>query len=254
MTNRNDILNELKELGSNLSVTPFENIYTVPAGYFEGFASQMLARVKAIDAIDARDELNYLSPFLKNLSKENPYKAPIGYFDGLEERMMNVVRGSSDYQTTDEELESLSPLLQGLKKENPYTVPQGYFENLSVPVIAQTETRVVSITSRKWYRYAAAAVVIGMIAIVGIKMINTERIGGPIGNSHAWVEKNVKKVSTDKINEFIELASKEKNESVAINKSDDMKDLIKDIPENEIQNFLNETQVLNDETDEILMN
>jgi len=257
MTNRNDILNELKELGSNLSVTPFENIYTVPTGYFEGFASQMLARVKAMDSVDAKDELSHLSPFLSSVSKATPFTTPVGYFDGLEERMLNAVRVSTDYQTTDEELESLSPLLQGLKKENPYTVPQGYFENLSAPVVQQTETKVVSMASRKWLRYVAAAIMIGVIAIVGVKLISQEKID-PNKNSHAWVEKNVKKVSSDKIEEFIKLTEKEKSLEEAVasaDKTDDIKEFLKDVPENEIQDLLKDIELLDDSgADDILLN
>jgi hypothetical protein len=257
MTNRNDILNELKELGSNLSVTPFENVYTVPNGYFEGFASQMLARVKAMDAVHGKDELNHLSPFLNSVSKTVPFTAPAGYFDGLEERMMNAVRASSDYQTTDEELESLSPLLKGLKKENPYKVPQGYFENLTAPVAQHAETRVVSMISRKWFRYAAAAIMIGVIAIVGVKLISQEKID-PNKNSHAWVEKNVKKVSSDKIEEFIKLTEKEKSMAEAVasaDKTNDIKEFLKDVPENEIQDLLKDVEQLDDSgADDILLN
>ncbi len=271
MTNRNDILNELKELGSNLSVAPFENIYTVPAGYFEGFASQVFARIKALEATDAKDELNILSPYLNNFSKEIPFKTPAGYFDGLEERMMNAVLASSDYlhkespkesfltfgQTTDEELESLSPLLQGLKKENPYTVPKGYFENLSVPVVEETKTKVVSMGNRKWLRYAVAAMMIGLIALVGIRIIIQGKID-PNKNSHAWVEKNVKKVSSDKLDEFIKLTENEKSIEVALvasDKIDDIKEFLKDVPENEIRDLLKDTELLDDsDTDDMLLN
>ena len=252
MTNRNDILNELKELGSKLPGAPFENIYTVPGGYFEGFASQMLARIKATKAADANEELSHLSPYLKRLSKEEPYKVPQGYFEGLEEKIMNVVRASSVYQTIDEELESLSPLLNSLKDANPFSVPQGYFENFSVPVAK--ETKIVSITNRKWFRMAAAAVVIGVVTILGITVFNN-RID-PNKDSHAWIEKSMKKVSTDKIDEFIKLAESEKpyEATAAIgSKAEDVKELIKDIPENEIQNFLNDTEPLTNE-DATLMN
>lgn len=253
MTIRNEILNELKELGSKLPVAPLENIYTVPGGYFEGFASQVMARIKAMEAADANKELSYLSLHLKSLSKESPYKVPKEYFEGLEEKMMNAVRESSDYQTTDEELESLSPLLSGLKKINPYSVPQDYFENFSVPVVEKTKTKVVSLTSRKWFRLAAAAVVIGFAAITGVLLLNQNK--APINKDpHAWVEKNMKKVSTENIDEFIKLAESEKifDGTVASNNSnnnkpDDVKELVKDISENEIQNFLKETEVLTGE-------
>ena len=252
MTKRSDILNELKELGSKLPVTPLENIYTVPGGYFEGFASQVLARIKAIEAADANEELSHLSPYLKSLPKQYPYKAPEGYFEGLEERMMNAVRSSADYQTIDEELESLSPLLSSLKDVNPYSVPQEYFENLSAPVVK--ESKVISITSRKWFRMAAAAVVIGVVTILGITVFNTGI--DPKKNSHAWIEKSMKKVSTDKIEEFIKLAETEKpyEATASVNgKADDVKELIKDIPENEIQDFLKDTEPLTDD-ESILMN
>ena len=238
MTNRNDILNELKELGSNLSVTPFENIYTVPTGYFEGFASQMLARVKAMDAADAKDELSHLSPFLSSVSKTTPFTTPAGYFDGLEERMMNAVRASADYQTTDEELESLSPLLQGLKKENPYTVPQGYFENLSAPVVQQTETKVVSMTSRKWFRYAVAAIMIGVIAIVGVSVIKNNT-GDPIAKIEKKATKEINKSSTEELNDFIQNSS---TDVAVIEKKPDteLSDLLKDIPDEELNQFVEE--------------
>jgi hypothetical protein len=255
MTNRNDILNELKELGSNLTVNPLENIYSVPQGYFEGFASQVLARIKAIEAADAKEELGHLSPYLSGLSNKNPYKVPAGYFEGLEERLKSIVHVTSEFTNGDEELKTLSPLLQELKKENPYTVPEGYFENLSAPVVK--ETKVVSITSRKWFKMAAAAVVIGIVAITGVLVLNQNKVNID-KDPHAWVEKSMKKVSTEKIDEFIKLAEKETNfdgtVAITTNKPDDIKELVKDIPENELQDFLNDTEALTDESEETLLN
>ena len=103
----------------------------VPDGYFEGLSELMLNRIKAMNAANAKDELNYLSPVLNNISKEMPYSVPVGYFNNLEEKLMHGVRESEDYLSAKEELESISPLLSGLKKEMPYSVPQQYFENLS---------------------------------------------------------------------------------------------------------------------------
>ena len=250
MTNSNDILNELKELGSNLTVNPLENIYSVPKGYFEGFASQVLARIKALEAADAKEELSHLSPYLSGLQKINPYKVPAGYFEGLEERLESVVHVTTEFKNADDELEGLSPLLKGLRKENPFSVPQGYFENLSAPVVK--ETKVVSITSRRWFRMAAAAVVIGIVALTGILLIGKDKID-PNKNSHEWVAKNLKKVSTEKIDEFVKLTENEKamQESIVSigNKSDDIKELIKDIPESEIQDFLKDTEALTEESE-----
>jgi hypothetical protein len=255
MTNSNDILNELKELGSKLTVTPLENIYSVPKGYFEGFASQVLARIKALEAADTKEELNYLSPYLSSLSKTNPYLVPEGYFETLEKRLESVVHVTAEFKNADQELEALSPLLKRLKKDNPYSVPQGYFENLSVPVI--TETKIVSIAGPRWYKMAAAAVVIGIIAITGIAVLKQ---GKPSidKDPHAWVQKSMKKISTEKLDEFIKLAETDKVSEEAVasigTKTEEVKELIKDIPENEIQDFLNDTEALTSETEEISLN
>ena len=134
---------------------------------------------------------------------------PEGYFDTLEKKLGQTITGDKD-QTATEELESISPLLSGLKKKTTYTVPAGYFENLQ-PAIAKEnpirETKVISITSRKWFRYAAAALVIGFVATIGVLLLNKSNGIDPTDKSFAWVQKNMKKVSTDDINEFVELAN-----------------------------------------------
>ena len=80
---------------------------------------------------------------------------------------MQRISEHEDYQTSEEEIESLSPLLNSLKNKNPYSVPAGYFEMLETGA-DKKETKVISITRRKWYRLAVAAVVIGVVAIGGL--------------------------------------------------------------------------------------
>ena len=262
MKQKDYILQELKELKSLLAGLALQNIYTVPDGYFEGLAAQVLNRIKALEAIDAAEELKYLSPLLSNTTKQIPYNIPPGYFEGLEEKLMQSVRESNDYQTVAEELDTLSPLLSGLKKQIPYSVPQGYFESLTQQVNTKTdnpESRIISITSRKWFRLAAAAVITGVIAMAGFIFIKKDSVD-PGKNSYGWVKKNTKKVSTEKLEEFVELTEADRVVASSDNKVQNVKDLIKDVPENEIQSLINDTQLLDDlssETnadEEILMN
>lgn len=305
MTQNDNILKELTELGSSLAKVTPQNIYTVPAGYFEGLADVMLNRIKALEANDTSDALSYLSPVLNtfskqmpynvpsgyfegladmilnrvktlnlnnasgefeyvspvlnNVSKQMPYSVPSGYFEGLENKLMQVIRESSDYQTPKEELESISPLLSGLKKQIPYSVPNGYFDNLHQEAkVNKSAAKIVSIGSRKWFRYAAAAVVTGIIAVSSFIYFNRNSVD-PNKNPDGWVAKNMKKVSADKIDEFIKLADDETSlkESVASSNTDrldEVKELVKDIPEKEIQDFLNETEVLNESDNDIFLN
>jgi hypothetical protein len=251
MTNRNIILNELKDLESFLGNYNPQNIYTVPNGYFEGLPTQILNRIKALEATNAKDELKYLSPLLSNVSKEMPYAVPAGFFQSLSEDVLKKISEHEDYQTSEEEIGSLSPLLSSLKNKNPYSIPAGYFERLETGA-EKKETKVISITRRRWYRLAVAAVVIGIVAISGLAIFRSKQVD-PNKNPQAWIEKNVdKKVSKDKIDEFVKLAE-DGSTNVAYEKDDvkhaEIKELMKDVPEKEIEAFLNDAVALESNTD-----
>ena len=267
MTNRNIILNELADLGSDLKDHTPQNIYAVPAGYFEGLADQILNRINALEATNAKEELNYLSPLLSNLSKEMPYTVPAGFFQDLSEDLLKKISEHEDHQASEEEIRSLSPLLGSLKNKNPYSVPSGYFETLETKIVRQRadspkesfvtfgekkETKVISITRRSWYRLAVAAVVIGIVVIGGLLFIRPGQVN-PVDDPHAWIEKNVKKVNKDKIDEFVSLANGDSNEKVdnesEAAKKAEIKELMKDVPEKEIEEFLNDAIALESNSD-----
>ncbi len=254
MRHRNIILNELTDLGSSLINHGAQNIYTVPTGYFEGLAEQIMSRIKALESSNAKEELAYLSPLLSKVSKEIPYEVPADYFQNLSIDILQA-KGATNHQSSKEEIETLSPLLSSLKDKNPYSVPADYFKSLETRV-GKKETKVVSISSYRWYRVAVAAVVVGVIAIGGLLFI---RPGQPDINKNpeAWISKNVnKKVSTEKIDEFVKLA-----EGGAMNTTGEIdadkqtvKELVKDVSEKEIQDFLNDAVALesNDETSTLM--
>src|SRR6187549_2924508 len=175
MTNRNTILNELADLGSVLANHDPQSIYAVPVDYFEGLADQILDRIKALEANDAKEELSYLSPFLSNVSKEMPYSVPAGFFQDLSEDVLKKISEHEDRQTSKEEIETLSPLLSSLKNKNPYSIPAGYFGNLETG-FDKKQTKVISITKRRWYRLAVAAVIIGVVAIGGLLLIKSDQV------------------------------------------------------------------------------
>ncbi len=301
MAQNNNILQELRELESSLVNMAVQNAYSVPEGYFEGLAAQVLNRIKAMEATTAMEELHLLSPAVSALPKQIPYSAPVGYFEalaensmqlireiglsaaeetaglspllngldkqmpytvpqgyfnGIEERMLKAVTGAE--QTAKEELESISPLLSGLKKDMPFNVPQGYFENMAAGKPEEKQTaKVITLSSKKWFKYAAAAILVGVIATTSILLIKKDTID-PDKNSFAWIEKNTKKVSTDEIENFVKLTDEtlgQKEVLVNADKLVEVKDLIKDIPEKDIQDFLDDLpyEENNSATDEDIM-
>ena len=246
-------MNELADLESVLANHDPQNTYAVPVGYFEGLADQILNRIKALEASNAKDELSYLSPFLSNISKEMPYSVPAGFFQDLSEDVLKKISEHKDHLTSKEEIESLSPLIRSLKNKNPYSIPAGYFEKLETGA-EKKETKVISITKRRWYRLAVAAVVIGIVAISGLAIFKSKQVD-PNKNPQAWIEKNVdKKVSKNNLDEFVKLAEGE-SINVTSEKDDvklaEIKELMKDVPEKEIEDFLNDAIALesNGDTD-----
>jgi hypothetical protein len=256
MAQQDNILKELQELNSGLSIIGRQNVFAAPAGYFDNFAGIIINRIKALEAVNGTEELALLSPLLSQVSKRNPYTVPAGYFDGLEKKLEDIIL--TEGQNAAEELESLSPLLSSLKNKSTYSIPEGYFEKLPAVkenIVTETNTKVVSITNRKWFRYAAAAMVIGIVATIGFILLNKEKNIDPSEKSFAWIQKNMKKVSTDDINEFVELASAGSADMVKVETKEEISNLLKDVSDKEIQDFLNDTQSAESETeDELILN
>jgi hypothetical protein len=148
--------------------------FNVPEGYFEGFAQQVLDQIKAggtgriksgesngsAHSFDGsapsagREEEDMIPAILLKAGKGMPYSVPEGYF------------------------ETLSPILAVAKDKNPYLVPAGYFDGLADEI--KDELRKTAAGHRhskakvigfgkpvRWMKYAAAAVVAGLIVTVG---------------------------------------------------------------------------------------
>lgn len=233
-------MQELKELESSLATASPLNVYVAPAGYFDGLAGEILNRIQAMEAADSLEEMKILSGAISNMPVVNPYSVPAGYFEKLPENLLKLVSNTAGEQTTQQELEALSPLLNSLRKEAPYKVPAGYFDQLNAPATRKEETKVISLVNRKWFRYAAAALVIAFVASIGFLFLNKKENIDPSEKSFAWVEKSMKKVSTDEINQFVEMTDDMAPVVASTSEKDVIKELVKNIPAEEIQDFLND--------------
>lgn len=245
MTKSANILQELGELKSWLATQETVNPYTVPAGYFEGLAEQVLRRIRAEEAGTAAEELAHLSPFLAGASKKMPYTVPAGYFETLEESLLFAVK--DDQQTAGDELAEISPLLGGLNKSNPYSLPEGYFENLSSDINRHTTepvkmAKVVSITHRRWFRMAAAAVFAGLLVTAGFVYNSIQEKKNSFAYFEKKLSKEIQKTPDAELTEMAELL--DDGQSLASNTTDPKEaaaDLLKDIPASELKDFLDET-------------
>jgi hypothetical protein len=235
---RKDIIQELNELGSSLAGTPFQNVYSVPNGYFEAFASSVFSRLNAENQ----------TSFLTEIPKSNPYTVPAGYFDGFAESLLHAVRHRPDHLNAQEELESLSPLLSSLKKEPVFSVPQDYFENFTVETNHRQPAKVVAMFSRKMMRYAASFAAVMVVAIAMLLYFN-RRTG--VDKIMANVEKDVKKIDDvqqlDNLAEFLDAGLNEKEvASNTVPKDKEVENLLKDVPLDELQEFSEESKDIQD--------
>jgi hypothetical protein len=182
------------------------NPYSVPAGYFDQLAGNILARVKASDeALTPQEELSMLSPLLSKLDKKLPFQAPAGYFSDLSD---NVVSGVQAIDFVNEELENLSPLMAGLKDKQVYETPAGYFETLPGQVMDRVKkmsepAKVVSIGFGRKLMRYAVAA-----AVIGVVAIGAWWfVGGKSGagpSNEIVASKEVDKLSTEELQSYLE--------------------------------------------------
>lgn len=218
--------------------------YAVPAGYFDQLADTLLRRLQANDdRLSAEDELSVLSPLLRSIGKKMPFEAPPGYFAGLEEHALS---GAQAIDAVHAELENLPAVLTGLQHTTAYQVPAGYFEQLPATILgkvtgAAQPAKVVSFNTRRFVRYAAAAVVAGFIAV------SAWWLASPSGKPpvDVSVANKVEKLSEDELQSYLEnqTAPMPASDLLAVHnrpeiESADLSGLLENVSDEEIQRYL----------------
>ena len=163
----NEILEELKEISPLLAKLSKVNVFDVPENYFE-----KLPEAITLHTLLMNDEDNDGSKFQKiNVFGE----VPDGYFNSLSDSVLSKIK-ETNAENSDNEFDEIFPLLNSLPKANVFSVPENYFENLADEIVAKLDTemrpaKVVSIFAG-WRKYAAAAVVAGIIAVSSLFIFN----------------------------------------------------------------------------------
>ena len=241
MNSRKQIQEELTELKSLLPLEKGPEVYSVPQGYFEGFAASVLQKLKAEPAESVSEELHSISSLLAGISKKMPFSVPENYFTENTEGLSGLVS------------EEVMPDFLQENKQLPYTVPAGYFENLPQAVLIKVnpkEAKVIPISSsRKWMRYAAAAIITGVIAISSVLYFGNNQSVDPASQPGEWVAKKLKNVPDKEIDDFINTTDVSTTAMAKTGSSDktEVRRLLNDIPVNELKDFLDEVPVDNED-------
>ncbi len=245
MNHSSTIYEELKELNSSLGIEK-ANPYTVPDAYFENLPAAILAKVK-LQQPAGNEELQTLSPLLASLSRKMPYSVPDNYFNETATIATSLIQE-----------EVLPATMATLSRQAPYSVPDGYFENLPGQILAKVskpQSKVISFDSRRWMRYASAAIITGAIALGSIFYFagNSNNTSGidPVKHPYQWVASKLKNVSNSDLEEFINTtdASAAHMQQTASNSNSgkEVRKMLTDVSTSELDNFLNDVPTDNDE-------
>ena len=219
-----------------------DNVYQAPAGYFDALAGNILNRVKAEDADAHLEEPDLSSTLWQQLGKKNPFTVPEGYFNDFSD---NIVAGAKAIEFVNGELENLSPLMTSLKTKQVYEVPAGYFngnvEAILKKVNEPAAAKVISIGfGRKMMRYAAAAVIAGVVITAGY--LYSGKTGPVIPGGNSTVSE-LAKVSDQEIENFLNINTASVADTSNIITTDeeitekDSKDLLANISDEELQHY-----------------
>lgn len=154
MEKTSEILNELKAISPLLANIDKKNVFEVPEDYFKLLDKKILTTVLLTD------------------SKNNEIqKVPEGYFEGLSDKILSAIKK----EDAKDEIRNNHPVLFSLKDKNTFTAPEHYFENFSDTILAKIKTKkakIISINSfTRWQKYAAAAVIAGIITIGSFQIL-----------------------------------------------------------------------------------
>ena len=214
------------------------NVYQAPEGYFDTLANNILNRIKTGTKDEQLEEPDFSSSLWQQVGKKHPFTVPEGYFN---EVSGNIVAGAKAIAFVNEELENLSPLMNSLKNKPVYEVPQGYFDNTVAAILQkakQQRGKLVSIGfTRKIIRYAAAAIVAGLIVLAGYMY------SGTTTHTVSSANPDLAKVTDQEIENFLNnnTASVADTSNIVVADDEitdkDSKDLLANISDDELQQY-----------------
>jgi hypothetical protein len=276
MNGKNDISDELKALSILVDGISRQHPYTVPAGYFDTLAQQVLSRIasksltftvpdgyfdnfasRILDRIKAgkseseqvladhdlefmgesvQEELARLSATVSRISRETPYLLPEGYFD------------------------ELSPVLTLLKDRPTYEAPVGYFDGLAADATAKMGkvAKVIGIGGRgkvltgNWWKYSAAAVIAGVILTLSWPQLHTANMNAKAHAMPIDLSNVLAKVSDQEMQTYLDdqqtiLTEPVTNSTASLDINDsDVKSLLGDVPDGELKQYMEEHGRAND--------
>ncbi|MDB5230153.1 MAG: hypothetical protein JWN76_958 [Chitinophagaceae bacterium] len=232
MEQRTEISNELNDISPAVAALSRITPFSVPDDYFNMLADHLMMMIHETEPA---------------FSRETPFSIPAGYFDNLAAEILNKL--ASPANEVWEELEELAPILNTISKENVYTVPPGYFQGFDVTVPGEIKpAKIFQLKpfpkKSKWFRYAAAALITGVIGTtIYVNAGNDESSATlPNRNIHtAEFQQSLSAVSTSDIANYLSKEGDDLEMAAAATENDNgIQAVIQTINDKDIKEYLKE--------------
>ncbi len=237
MNNQDIISEELAAVAPFLNTVNRNNIYSVPFDYFDSIAKNVGEFIKQNDVTTA------------NSSKINVFGIPVGYFDSLPLQVLQKIAAENNKVDVEieQELLSIAPGLTTINRHNVYSLPAGYFEGLSF----KPETaKVVSFNKfRRFKKYAAAAIITGILVISSAIFFNVDKTETSLNPIAEFNVQEFQTLSEEDIATYLETHSAAGDVAITLstepaNTETNEEQILNETTDEEIQEFLKENPVI----------
>lgn len=263
MSNKNNILTELKNITQAVANIGNTNVYSVPSFYFDGLSLEILRKINTEELLQQPSSVssysvpkNYFENItteilskIKNeettqFSKTNPYTVPSYYFKNLFSEISKTIKSESI--AISEEMEMIAPVLNTISKNNVYAVPNNYFNTLNASKsISSSSAKVIRLSS--WVKYAVAAIIIGIISITAFTLFTTNnKIATQNSSATINIENELQNFSDDEIIKFLDSHTNGTDAIAQINAPQEdynSEELLNNFTEEDIEKYLKETNL-----------
>ena len=165
MNANTEILNELEGISNVVAALPMVNVYQVPNNYFEEMQKTVLAKINN--------------------------KVPEGYFENLSSVVLQKIKANE----VADELKELSTTVANIGNKNVYSVSENYFEKIKFE--SKENTKVVQFSNFKIAKYAAAAIVTGLLGFGIFTFVNNNAFTKPNEATAAVIKEADKIISSN---------------------------------------------------------
>jgi hypothetical protein len=190
------------------------------------------------------NELSAISQTVANITDRPVFTVPENYFAQFPEKLMSKIREDAQFETT-----LISPLLGGLERKTPFNVPEGYFSALEdqlkkavLPAVTPETAPVIPMfRKRQVWKLSVAAMLAGIIGISA--WFYFQQAAAPFSPAQVNVKAELPKVSEDEITDFLlsvpEMPQAETPQVAGLNNLN-VEDMLKDVQDGELQDFVKE--------------